>query len=306
MNAALASSALELTEERTFTARLHGRIVTGLLVDGKWEGMTKYRHLASGLHVIVLDDEARIVKGSPALMDSLGLGLAGDDHWAPVPARMLPNGRMVAAWMVARYPCAKGEDGKILLSPSAKPWTNITQPDASAACIASGYLLTRESQEQALRLDVCAQDINWTGGKVGSGKVYQGLYNGTVSSAQAANYVSADPEERSWHELSNGQRIYGLAGNIYTHSFDDIQGDERGLVVGPIAADSTTLTAAPYPSREKGMGYRATGPLNWPGVALVRGGGWGDDDYAGLFGLDYCYPDYALGNVGFRCAKPIL
>jgi hypothetical protein len=224
--------------------------------------------------------------------------------WVTVPETVLPDGRVVPSFKFAKYPCSKGADGQIVLDASAKPWVNIKFTDAVSACQAAGYQLTRETQELAIRLNVAQQDINWTGGKVGEGKLYQGIHKGKVSSAQAADYVSDDPEERSWHQLSNGERVFGLAGNVYTWVFDDVQGNDQGIVAGRIAKDSISLTTAPYPSREKGMGWRPDSDASWSGTALVRGGCWVSGVGAGVFRLVSVWPDYVSVGLGFRCTKP--
>ena len=92
--------------------------------------------------------------------------------------------------------------------------------------------------------------------------------------------------------------------SIWTLAFDDIQGNAEGLVANQISSESTSLITAPYPSRERGMGYRTGGDVNWSGAALVRGGYWVDGDGAGVFSLSYAHPVYAGGLVGFRCTKP--
>ena len=67
------SAALQLIEERTFTARLNDRSITGLAVASAWEGFTKYA-TADGAHLVVLDAEQRIVTGTPTLLRQLGAG----------------------------------------------------------------------------------------------------------------------------------------------------------------------------------------------------------------------------------------
>lgn len=226
-----------------------------------------------------------------------------DPYFIDYPESTLPNGRIVPAFKYAVRPCTKGADGKVEFDPSAKPWVNINYFYAKAACEASGYKLSSETQELVIRLDVARQDINWTGGKVGEGKIYQGIHKGKVSSAQAADYVSDDPEERSWHQLSTGTRIYGLAGNCAAWISDDVQGNEKGIVVGKISSDSISLTTAPYPSMKNGMGYRPNGAVDLSGVALVRGGCWSSGDDAGVFDLGNDWPDRDNIGVGFRCTK---
>ncbi|MRV72533.1 hypothetical protein GJ700_12515 [Duganella sp. FT92W] len=297
------SAALELIEERTFSARLNGHTVTGLQVAGTWEGLTKFHHPASSLHLIVRDSDKRLVDGSPTLMFALGLTEGGNEHFVLVPETLLPNGTLVPAFLYARYPASKGDDGKLQLSPSAKPWVNVSYREAVAACADAGYQLARETQELAIRLNVVNQPGNWTGGAVGAGQVYQGLHLGKVSSAQAADFVSPEADERSWHVLSTGERVYGLAGNIHTWVFDDVQGDADGIVARRFDERSLSLVTPPYGSRQCGMGWRPDADANWSGRALVRGGYWNDGDYAGVFSLLSGSPDIRSGDVGFRCTK---
>ncbi len=303
MSSALASISLNLIEERRFTAQLPDRTISDLELVSEWEGFAKLRHPCTGFHLFVHLAESRVIGGSAALINSLVMG--ANEHFVTVPRRVLPGGRLVPAFHYAKYPCAKGADGKALLSPSEKPWVNVSYRAAVAACDAAGYQLARESQELAIRLDICEQDINWTGGKVGEGKVYQGLHLGTVTRAQPADYVSCNSLERSWHQLSNGERVYGLAGNIYTWSFDDIQGDASGVTNKAFDAGTASIATAPYPSKKKGMGYVPDSGTDWSGRALVRGGCWSDEDLAGVFLLRSAYPDDDLDYVGFRCTKPI-
>jgi hypothetical protein len=210
---------------------------------------------------------------------------------------------VVPAFWYARYPASKGADGKLVHDISAKPWVSITFDQAGAAAEAAGMQLARETQELVVRQLICQQPENWTSGKVGEGAVYQGLHRGTVSSGQAADYQAAE-NERNWHVLPGGERVYGVAGNIYTYAFDDVQGDARGLVAGRMESKSISLTTAPYPSKEKGIGWRTSGGESWSGFALVRGGYWFDGDDAGVFCLSCMHPSYAGDLVGFRCTKP--
>lgn len=71
MNAVLTPQ-LEITEERTFTARLNGKTIAGLAVASTWKGLTEYVQ-SNGDHLIVLDADARIVTGAAALLHQLGI-----------------------------------------------------------------------------------------------------------------------------------------------------------------------------------------------------------------------------------------
>ena len=227
------------------------------------------------------------------------------DQFIQVPETTLPGGVIVPAFSVGQYACTPGEDGKAAVTPDAAPWVRINFAEAKAACEKAGYQLITELQWLAIAWNASQQACNWTKGEVGKGKLYQGLHKGTVDCAQAGDYVPSDPEERTWHELSNGERIYNFAGNAFSWVVDDIQGDENGLIAKPFTKDSPSLTTAPYPSMEKGMGWRASAGSNWSGNALIRGGCWSSGSGAGAFRLGGDWPVYRSDVVGFRCTKPI-
>jgi hypothetical protein len=228
--------------------------------------------------------------------------LTADNEFVTVPEVTLPNGTVVPSFRVGKYATAKGNCDFPLISAEHAPWVEINFEESKAAAARAGYKLLTETQALAIAHDIVNQDINWTGGKVGEGHVYMGLHNGTVSEGQPGTYESDDPEERRWHQLSNGERIHDFAGNVFTWIDDDVQGDENGLS-GKIAANSPSLTTAPYPSMEKGMGYRPDGARDWSGRALVRGGYWDSGSYAGVFLLSNDWPDRRSGRVGFRCTN---
>lgn len=220
-----------------------------------------------------------------------------------VPERTLPDGIAVPSFKVGKYLCSKGDEDRVALSANEKPWVQINYHDAVAACEAIDAHLLRETQALSIALDIASQDVNWTGGKVGEGRIYQGLHKNGVDEAQPGDFESTDPDERRWHRLSNGETIFDFAGNAYSWIFDDIQGDEKGIVKGKIFGESPSLAAAPYKSMEKGMGYRPDGERDWSGSALIRGGFWGDGDFAGVFILGSGWPGGECGDVGFRCTK---
>lgn len=221
-----------------------------------------------------------------------------------VPETTLPSGLVVPSFNYGAYFCSKGEDGKVIVTAEGVPWVRINFAEAKAACEESGFSLVTESQELAIRQNAAAQDCNWTKGKVGEGKLFRGLRKGNVSSAQPGTFQSPDAKERRVLTLSNGEQPYDLSGNIWGWAFDDVQGSADGLT-GKIAADSISLTTAPYPSQEKGMGWRPDGERNWSGYALVRGGCWRSVSNAGVFYLNYCGPSGRNGIVGFRCTKSL-
>lgn len=225
-------------------------------------------------------------------------------EYITVPEVTLPNGMVVPSFRVAKHLSSKGANDQPISVESAPPWIDINYHEARAAAERAGFQVLTESQALAIAYDVSQQAINWTGGAVGEGDLYQGLRNDTYNSAQPANVDPTDPSERRWLQLSTGERIYDFAGNAYSWIVDDIQGDAQGLTT-IIAADSPSLTTAPYPSRTHGMGWRPAGECDWSGYALIRGGCWNARSRAGAFYLNVGWPGYRGDVVGFRCTLPI-
>ncbi len=217
-----------------------------------------------------------------------------------VPEITLPNGTTVPSFRVAQYAMGKDDDGKAISCPDRKPWHSIDYHEARQACADIGGALITEMQWLAIAHDVANQDCNWTGGKVGEGDLFQGIRNWNVNEAQAGDFEPSDETERRWLTLSNGERICDLNGNIFQWIFDDLQGDEDGLVAKAFAHDSISIQA-PYPSMKKGMGWIPDSGANWSGGALIRGGYWYSGSYAGAFGLGGGWPGSRYSSVGFRC-----
>lgn len=220
-----------------------------------------------------------------------------------VPEYTFPNGHVEPAFQVGQYLCSKDADGNAVVTAEGTPWVSINFKDAKSACEAAGFALITELQWLSIANNVAAQDCNWTKGKVGEGKLFRGLRKGNVSSAQPGTYEPTDKKERRWLTLSNGEQICDMNGNAFSWVFDNVQGDASGQT-GIIEADSMSLQA-PFPSEEKGMGWRPDGRRDWSGLALVRGGYWYSESYAGVFYLSGGWPDYERVGVGFRCTKPI-
>lgn len=218
-----------------------------------------------------------------------------------VPETKLPHGLIVPAFEVGQFACSQGDDGKAVVTAEGTPWVRINFADAKAACEAAGVKLITESQWLAIAWNASQQDCNWTKGKVGEGKLFQGIRKNKVDSAQPGNFVPASRKERRFLTLSNGAQVCDFNGNVWQWVFDDIQGDDAGLVAKAFAEDSPSITTAPFPSMEKGMGWRPSSGSNWSGTALIRGGGWSSERVAGAFSLYRDWPGGEWVNFGFRC-----
>lgn len=225
------------------------------------------------------------------------------NEFVTVPETTLPNGTVVPLFKVGKYITGRIDD-QLSISESAAPWVKINFFDAKAEAEKAGLKLITELQYLALAHNIASVAANWTSGVVGEGSLYQGLHDDTVEEAQAGDYMPEEESERRWFELSNGERIIDVAGNCYTWIFDDVQGNENGIVSSVFSEDSPSITTAPSPSMENGVGWYPRHGANWSGNALVRGGCWDSRDSAGVFRLCYDYPDRENGSVGFRCTLP--
>ncbi|MEY2654942.1 MAG: hypothetical protein RLZZ524_1970 [Pseudomonadota bacterium] len=224
-------------------------------------------------------------------------------YFVTIPETTLPGGRVVPAFRVGRYVCTQGKNGKAAVTPEGAPWVNINFAEAKLACVKAGYALITESQALAIAYRIAALDANWTGGKVGQGKLYQGLRNWTAKSAQPGTFKPKDADEQRQFFVTGADSIFDAAGNVYTWIFDDVQGNSAGVVATAFAKDSPSVVI-PYPGEDKGQGWGPRAGANWSGDALVRGGFWSSGALAGAFYLSGGWPDNRYDDVGFRCTQP--
>jgi len=242
---------------------------------------------------VLAADLRSMVRGAPFMQDT----------FVTVPETMLPNGLVVPEFQVAAYLTGKSEDDELVINDQATPWTDISYYDAKSTATDAGYQLITETQYLALAHNIANQDINWTGGKVGEGSLLQGLRDGEHDEAQPVSVGPDEGNERRWMQLSNGARIWDVAGNAYSWVHDDVQGNDEGLIAKPFAEDSPSITTAPAPSMKQGVGWYPSAGSDWSGDALVRGGCWSSGDRAGAFRLDLVWPDNGSDGIGFRCTK---
>jgi len=231
--------------------------------------------------------------------------MQNNDEFVTVSETTLPNGTVVPSFKVGKYACSKSDIGTAIVVANRKPWANINFHNAKKACIDAGYSLITELQYLAIAHQIVNQDENWTSGKVGEGELYLGIHQGNVNEAQDGHYESNEPTERRWHVLANRERVYDFSGNIYSWVFDDVQGDENGVIAKAFDKESPTITTVPYKSGEHGIGDTSVGGGNWSGSVLLRGGCWRSGGDAGVFYLSYVWPGYDYRSVGFRCTKSL-
>jgi hypothetical protein len=223
-----------------------------------------------------------------------------------VPETTLPNGTVVPAFQIGQFHCAKGDNGNAVINRELAPWVEINYADARAACADIGASLITETQALALAWNVYNVAANWSGNAVGEGTLLMGLHDDyDLDEAPTGAYEHPDADQRRGFLLSNGETVFDVAGCVYTWVFDDVQGNEDGIVARAFAEDSPSITTAPHPSMEKGMGWYPPAGRDWSGSALIRCGCWCSRDCAGVCVLSLGWPDFGDDRVGFRCTKPI-
>lgn len=218
-----------------------------------------------------------------------------------VPATMLPGGHIEPSFKVGRYLCSRGADGAVVIDSALPPWVCISYEATLEACAAGGVSLISERQALALAINIASVAANWTGGGVGQGSLFRGLHK-HMSRVQPGGFDPVGTGEQRWFTLSNGERICDAAGNAYTWVFDNVHGDERGLVARAISSGSLSVACAPFPPQDHGVGWYPAEGADWVGYALVRGGRLGSDN-TGIFNLNRQLPGYAFEHLGFRCTK---
>ncbi|MFK7825909.1 MAG: hypothetical protein AB8G05_17280 [Oligoflexales bacterium] len=239
--------------------------------------------------------------------------------------------------------CNDSQNDEVPVSiPSNTPWTPITQQDAEAKCalMGEGFHLITNNEWMTIGTNVLKVSSNWnsTPSSVGIGQLIRGHSDGDpakaceASSDDTLNIVKNDcmPKassdldfvEQRTLQLSNGEFIWDLSGNVWewTSLFigenkPTLIGDnwEFTEVVGSLSLPLSELIPQIAISNEwnskESIGKYVPG---FPGSdlsiggALLRGGGWGDNSFAGIFSarLDNSQTSISDG-LGFRCAYTI-
>ncbi len=218
-----------------------------------------------------------------------------------------------------------------------KPWRRISQIKAREACEAlnhegeSRYALISNPEWMTIARNIENQDINWTGGTIGNGSLFQGNIGVTSDSS----YNGANPEggtgrdTKARHVLSNGKEIWDLSGNVYewldwfvtpankayfsgdggptnAHFLEFNVLDTLIGLADEMFPNSWRPTNPNYDSTQ-GIGKYMAGKSTTGGAAR-RGGNWGgpedpeDKENFGIFTLYlHSEPTGSSNTIGFRC-----
>lgn len=266
--------------------------------------LTKDKHAIAAIGAYALSCKETRSALSADLLGKVQQHYEAKNEFVIVPETTLPGGHIEPSFMVSKYPCSKSPAGTAVVNADGKPWVSINYHESIEALKLAGMNLITETQWLAIGFQIYHQDENWTGGKVGEGQLVRGIHKDNVSGPQNGHYESTDPDERTWHVLANGERIYHIAGNVYEWVFDNVQGDENGIISKPFADDSLTKTVPPCESNTNGIGDTSVG-RDWSGLALIRGGCWDSGHLAGVFRVYRGGPSRRRDRVGFRGTKSL-
>ena len=240
------------------------------------------------------------------------------------------------AFCVMKYE-AKDSSGVPTSAAADRPWVNISQTDAIAACtsLGEGFHLITNNEWMTIGANIANQGGNWDGGTVGINELVRGHSDGSPGNACAADasdanaYVETDCtgsasgtfNQRRTHTLSNGRVIWDFAGNVseWTSYFNDADkpyvasngspvGNWREYTLvdtfGSMAHTDLISQAAidgSWTSAESIGQYYAGN--SGSGGALRRGGKWDNSTNAGVFTARLnSSPTRTATFLGFRCA----
>jgi hypothetical protein len=262
------------------------------------------RHALAALAAYAVSCETEAPLRASAIRGAVIARTRHNNQMVTVPDTVV-GGQLVPSFRVGKYLSGFGAFGTIRIDPWSVPWTSISYLKAKSVCAESGMALLTERQALAIAYNILKQPVNWTGGAVGHGRLYQGLHKGLCDAPQPANHSSSCLSERRWHVLSNGETIFDVSGNAYSWIFDDVQGDANGVVAGPFSPNSPTVERSEEWPYEIGAGDGPSAGDDFRGEALVRGGHWFSGDVAGIFHLRTHQVERGEPEIGFRVTVPI-
>jgi hypothetical protein len=213
--------------------------------------------------------------------------------------------------------------------PQNKPWTEITRDKARAACervTLPGFTvaLISNGEWQAVARNIESTAANWSGGKVGEGAIPRGSSDGIPNDGLpvtsevdpydgTGNSASSGWEQKRIHQLSTGDVVWDLAGNVSEWVFENWQSlcgcvdelDLRTQSLNTLSERNRSLYG-PFGNygRAENMGYFevASGYYRTPFWVLRGGGNYSSID-SGLFNTYVGANDFNVTeDAGFRCA----
>jgi hypothetical protein len=218
------------------------------------------------------------------------------------------------------------------------PWVNISQTSAIAnapnVANCTGCHLITEAEWMTITQNVLGVASNWSSGAVGSGYIYSGHNDGYPYNALAAsndsdpysgtgNSSSSGANQKRTLNLSNGEVIWDLAGNVWEWTNGQTTGHQPGYSAdtgynwrqyndGSLLQNSFLSTSLPASTGLSGITWNSSegiGQLySYYGetglCGFLRSGSWGNGSDAGVLILNLDRdPSYFNGYAGFRVSR---
>ncbi|MFP4402665.1 MAG: hypothetical protein ACLFPL_05565, partial [Candidatus Nanoarchaeia archaeon] len=241
---------------------------------------------------------------------------------------------------------AKDVSGVATSQPSSTPWVSIDFPTARSACtdlntehssLDGTFKMITNREWMTIARNAEQQSTNWDSSTVGSGSMYRGHSDNNPSNALAVSDIgdyydgtgnSAPSTERRVLELSNGEVIWDLGGNVWEwvdllengntidgnacsgsdgyYSYFGNDGQSECSFVAPYSKDSAANTRyemGPLGDYNADEGVGRIYSDSASGRALLRSGGWYNGDRAGPFNARLnSAPSVKSAISGFRCS----
>ena len=212
---------------------------------------------------------------------------------------------------------AQSSAGNEVSVQGGSPWVSITQTSARAECIRAGKHLITEKEWQAIAHNAENVGWNWNGGVAGTNQMSDGHSNNSPASALATDAdtnpcsgtgqtcdLSTWNSQRRVYQLSNGQYIWDLGGNVWEWVDQTVTNDY------PIVNSAVAGWQACSTSGDGICGNTRTTNDQWyrGGFAtiagFIRGGGWVNGAGGGAFSLALLNaPSGSSTSIGFRCSR---
>jgi len=268
-------------------------------------------------------------------LDCSALGLAGG-IWATIPGNSSWNtsdfcvmkfeskfvnstGKSDSGYNTYRWDSATG-DMNITSNYSGYPITYISQTQSKTACssLGSNYHLITNNEWMTIMRNIELNSQNWNSSIIGTGFIYSGHNDNSPGLALQANESdfnnyfgtsnSAPSNQRRTFNLSNGQIIWDVSGNVWEWNNDTCdntiwQNTGAGAEWNTAnIADIEKTIAGPFGNytSTNGVGtYWACNPTN---NAFRKSGAWDSSIHAGIYATYLSDTTSAVNQAaGFRC-----
>ncbi len=193
-------------------------------------------------------------------------------------------------------------------APDRIPWVSISLYDANIACAAAGKKLCNSAEWMAAA-NLNGQTCNLSNALTQTTCIVDSILyclNHSASDGEACNTGSNNSTSPS--NCKSSQGVFDLIGNVWEWTSDIVDVNTTSSNDAwqyPNNSQNPQLWGNPTPSLQYGNDGVYTSTTK-TGRGVLRGGGWDDGSFAGLFcvGLSRA-PTFTYYSVGFRCCvKP--